>query len=581
MKKSPNLRFLFTSKGESFNNTEWNIYPRPQLKRDSFLSLNGVWDFHISTKIDIPEIYDEKINVPFAPQSLLSGICKDIPDEFYLFYKRTFTLEKDFNKGRIILNFGAVDQYATIYINGNEVGKHTGGYEPFSFDITEFIREENTIVVVCKDNLNSQLLPYGKQSTKRGGMWYTPVSGIWQTVWLESVPETYIKSLKIDTDDKIATVTVEGINDGVLTIIDMNDELDFPIRKGRAEIKIENVKVWSPETPNIYEFTVSSGEDTVKSYLAFRKIETKLINGIPRICLNGKPYFFHGLLDQGYFSDGIFTPASPEEYKNDILSMKKLGFNTLRKHIKVEPQIFYYYCDIFGMAVFQDMVNNSDYNFFRDTALPTALLKKFPDKLLHRKKSERCAFVDGMTATVKTLYNHPSILYWTIFNEGWGQFNSQQMYELLKKLDSGRIIDSTSGWFKSGQSDVESLHVYFKPIRIKKAEKPIILSEFGGYSYKVKDHSFNPEKTYGYRFFNEQKSFMDALEKLYYNEIIPAIDKGLCGAVYTQVSDVEDETNGLLTYDRKLLKVDGDKMMAIAKKIEEYFDSLPLDKKGD
>jgi len=227
------------------------------------------------------------------------------------------------------------------------------------------------------------------------------------------------------------------------------------------------------------------------------------------------------------------------------------------------------------------MVNNSDYSFLRDTALPTVFSKKFPDKLLHRKKSERRAFVDGMTSTVKTLYNHPSILYWTIFNEGWGQFESGLMYEYLKRLDTSRIIDSTSGWFKAGESDVESLHVYFKTVKVKKANKPIILSEFGGYSYKIENHSFNPDNTYGYRFFKEQGLFMSALEDLYKKEIIPAIDKGLCGAIYTQVSDVEDETNGLLTYDRKVLKVDGEKMAAIAEEIKANFDALPLDKSNE
>lgn len=565
--KTKELVTLLTEKGENFDLENWNVYPRPQFKRDSFLCLNGEWEFAISESENFPESLTEKIILPFCPQSVLSGVNRLIEDKFYLFYKRTFTLPKGFKKGRVLLNFGAVDQICFVFINGEKVGYHEGGYDPFSFDITEFLQNENTIAVVCKDNLDQKRLPYGKQKHKRGGMWYTPVSGIWQTVWLESVPEEYIKSIKIDCDDKSATVLVSGAESGTLTLKTADGDKQFEIKDSKAEIKLENPLLWSPESPNIYNFTVESGEDKVESYLAFRKIESKVIDGIPRLCLNGKPYFFHGLLDQGYFPDGIFTPADPQEFKNDILSMKKCGFNMLRKHIKVEPQLFYYYCDIYGMAVFQDFINNGSYSFLRDTALPTVAMKRFPDKILHTNKASRKAFCDGAISTVNTLYNHPSIVYWTVFNEGWGQFDSANMYDFARELDSSRIIDTTSGWFRSRKSDVESLHVYFKPVKIKKSEKPIVLSEFGGYSFKPEGHVMNPHDTYGYRFFKEQSDFMNALEALYNKEIIPLIEKGLCAAVYTQVSDVEDETNGLLSYDRKVLKVESKKMLDLAKKI--------------
>ncbi len=554
---------LYTEKGENFDINAWNIYPRPQMKRDSFICLNGKWDFTLSETYEIPKTFDKEITVPFAPQSALSGIFKNIPDNLYLIYKREFTLPDGFNKGRVLLHFGAIDQIATVFINGTQLETHVGGYEPFCFDITDYLQGTNTVTVIAKDNLDGFVLPYGKQKHKRGGMWYTPVSGIWATVWLESVPKKYIKSIKIDADDKKANIFVNGITDGTLTI----NGKKFEIKNGKTQVKIENPLLWSPETPNIYNFTMETAEDKVESYLAFRKIESKVVDGVARLCLNGKPYFFHGLLDQGYFPDGIFTPASPEEFKNDILSMKELGFNMLRKHIKVEPELFYYYCDIYGMAVFQDFVNNGKYSFFRDTALPTVGMKKFPDKLLHTKKESRKAFKEGATTCVNTLYNHPSIVYWTVFNEGWGQFDSANMYDFTKQLDSSRIIDTTSGWFKSKKSDVESEHVYFKPVKIKKSNKPIVLSEFGGYSYKPENHVANPHNTYGYRFFKNQPDFMNALYNLYKNEIIPLIKDGLCAAVYTQVSDVEDETNGLLSYDRKVLKVDKDKMLEIAEKI--------------
>ena len=288
------------------------------------------------------------------------------------------------------------------------------------------------------------------------------------------------------------------------------------------------------------------------------------MGGIPRLCLNGRPYFLHALLDQGYWSDGIYTPATPDGYEKDILAMKELGFNTLRKHIKVEPEQFYYDCDRLGMLVMQDMVNNGHYSFFRDTALPTVGLKRLNDKHLHRSETTRKAFFDGMKATVSQLRNHPCIVYWTIFNEGWGQFDSQTAYERLKALDSTRFIDTASGWFKGADSDVDSEHIYFKPVKLKYSEKPMVLSEFGGYSYKPEGHVANPVNTYGYRFFKEQADFEAALVKLYEDEISPAVEKGLCGAVYTQVSDVEDETNGLLSYDRRVCKVGSEPMRKIA-----------------
>ena len=569
MKKDNKLITLYTENGENFNIDNWDIYPRPQMKRDSFFSLNGEWNFCTNKTGEIPTEFTEKIIVPFCPQSVLSGINRLISDSDYLIYKKEFSLPKDFNKGRVLLHFGAVDQKATVYLNDVKIGESEDGYTPFCFDITENLKPNNTIVVIAKDDLDNHVLPYGKQKHKRGGMWYTPVSGIWQTVWLESVPKEYIRDITIRCDDKSAHIEVGSIKTGVLTLETPDGNRDFEIKDGQVEIIIDSPLLWTPETPNIYNFTVKSGEDLVSSYLAFRKIESKVVNGIPRLCLNGKPYFFHGLLDQGYYPDGIFTPAAPEEYKNDILRMKELGFNMLRKHIKIEPQIFYYYCDIYGMAVFQDFVNNGDYSFIRDTALPTIGMKKLPDKFLHKNKATRKAFKTCAESTIKTLYNHPSIVYWTIFNEGWGQFDSANMYDYFKSLDPCRIFDTASGWFRSPKSDVTSEHVYFKKVKFKKSNKPFVLSEFGGYSYKPVGHVANTNNTYGYRFFKTQSEFMDAIENLYNTEIITLIEKGLCATVYTQVSDVEDETNGLLSYDRKILKVDKERMQKIAQKIKE------------
>ena len=484
-------------------------------------------------------------------------------------YFKTFTLPEDFNKGRVILHFGGVDACANIIVNGDRVGFHQGGYEAFSFDITDHLQSENQLTVEVWDNLRTHTLPYGKQRADRGGMWYTPVSGIWQTVWLESVPKTYVRALRIDTDGDIATITAEGVTEGTITVITPEGELSFPLVNGKATVRIPSPRYWCPEDPYLYEFTLEAGEDTISSYFALRTLEIKTVGGIPRLCLNGKPYFLHALLDQGYWSDGIYTPATPGSYEKDILAMKELGFNTLRKHIKVEPEQFYYDCDRLGMLVMQDMVNNGHYSFLRDTALPTVGLKKLKDKNLHRDKATRSAFFEGMEATVSQLRNHPCIVYWTIFNEGWGQFDSLAAFERLKEMDSTRFIDTASGWFKGADSQVDSEHVYFKPVKLTYSERPMVLSEFGGYSYKPEGHVANPVNTYGYRFFKEQADFEAALIKLYEEEIIPAVGKGLCGAVYTQVSDVEDETNGLLSYDRRVCKISPDPMNSIAERLRD------------
>ena len=553
---------LYTPEGESLTVSTWDVYPRPQLVRDSFFSLNGIWDFTVG------DGNWETITVPFPPESLLSGIHRHMGKRPHLVYKKTFTLPEGFMRDRVILHFGAVDQIAVVTLNGTVLGEHRGGYAPFSFDITDCLQDTNTLVVEVTDNLSDKILPYGKQCEKRGGMWYTPVSGIWQTVWIESVPSDYVRALRIDTGADYAVFRAAGVTRGTVTVTTPHGEISVPMRDCIARVDLPSPRMWSPEDPYLYEFTLATESDTVRSYFAIRTLDICKINGISRLCLNGKPYFFHGVLDQGYFSDGIFTPASPKCYDNDILAMKNLGFNMLRKHIKIEPEYFYYACDRLGMIVFQDIVNNGDYSFFRDTALPTVGLKKLPDRHLHRDPATRQAFIRGMEETVAQLRNHPSVCCWTIFNEGWGQFDSENMYHRLKKFDPTRFIDTASGWFHGATSDVDSQHVYFKPVKLKPSDKPIFLSEFGGYVYRVEGHVFNPDKTYGYRIFDDRQKFEGALVKLYETEVIPQIGLGLCAAVYTQLSDVEDETNGLLTYDRKVCKVDAARMRAMAAKLK-------------
>jgi len=562
------LNDLYTQQGENLGDTPWQEYPRPQLKRDSYVNLNDLWEFTVNQSADLPQAYDRQILVPFCPESLLSGIGAHFAEGSSLWYRQKFTLPEGFNRGRVLLHIGAADQALICYVNQKQMGAHFGGYEAMTFDITDVIQEENEIVFRCSDDLHSTLLPYGKQCLKRGGMWYTPVSGIWQTVWLESVPEQYIESLDIQVTLDTATITVTPALSGKILLADK----EYPLTDGKAVITPGNPHLWSPEDPYLYDFAVETAEDRVESYFALRTIETKTINGIPRLCLNGKPYFFHGLLDQGYWSDGIYTPASPACFQEDILKMKELGFNTLRKHIKVEPELFYYACDRLGMVVFQDMVNNGDYNFFRDTALPTLGIQKWNDKKMHREENTRKAFLRGMESTVQQLKNHPCILYWTIFNEGWGQFDGSAAYKKLKELDGSRIIDTTSGWFRGAKTDVDSRHIYFTPwSALKPSDKPLVLSEFGGYAYAVEGHLFNPEKAYGYKTCKSAEHFQTALAELYVTKVLPAIGRGLCAAIITQVSDVEDEINGMLTYDRRVNKADPEAMQQISQALQDAF----------
>jgi len=559
---------LYTTQGEFLDSQPWQAYPRPQLRRSNWVNLNGGWDFAVAEGDALPERYDRTIRVPFAPESLLSGIHETMPEGKWLCYRRSVTVPDGRKTGRLLLHIGAADQETEVYWNGTLAGCHIGGYDPFCFDVTELVGRENPLVIRVRDHLSRKVLPYGKQRHDRGGMWYTPVSGIWQTVWLERVPEEYVRSLTIRTGENWAEITAAGVKHGTVTVFVPEGIAAAELVDGAACIELEQPRLWSPEDPYLYHFKLTAGEDEVESYFALRTLTIETVDGKPRLCLNGKPYFFHGLLDQGYWSDGLFTPAAPECYEWDVRTMKDLGFNTLRKHIKIEPEQFYYDCDRLGMIVFQDMVNNGAYSFIRDTALPTIGLKRMSDRFINRDQETRETFLRSMERTVEQLGNHPCICYWTIFNEGWGQFESTKAYRRLKELDDSRFIDSASGWFAGGESDVVSEHVYFKPFKFHKTDKPLVLSEFGGYVFAPEGHVFNPNKTYGYRNFAGLKEYQAAVAELYEKEIVPVVSEGLCGAIYTQVSDIEDEVNGLVSYDRKVVKLEAAVMRSIAKKLK-------------
>ena len=568
MKKQDVFYDLLTPQGEQMPAQPWQSYPRPRLRREGWLNLNGYWDFAVCDAPEQPAEYDRQILVPFAPETLLSGLKLQDLEGKYLFYRTTFTLPEEAAGKRILLHFGAVDQYAAVWVNGRLVGEHEGGYQHFTFDITGALSGENTLVVRALDRMSSHRLPYGKQRRDRGGMWYTPTTGIWQTVWLEWVPEQYVRTLHARPGEGYVDIYSDPDIRGSLTIYDGVCSLEVYITNGHIRIPMVRPRYWSPEDPFLYRMVLDTGEDRVESYFALRQLSVREVDGVPRLCLNGKPYFFHGILDQGYWSDGGLTPADPSCYEWDITTMKSLGFNMLRKHIKVEPDEFYYACDRLGMIVFQDMVNNGTYHYFRDTVLPTVNVgKKRSDARLQKDPQVKELFLRSMEQTVEQLRHHPCICCWTIYNEGWGQIDATDAYRQLKELDASRFIDTASGWYSSVESDLVSEHIYFRPFRAEKTDKPLFLSEFGGYSFPVQGHCFHPAKAYGYRSYSDAEQYTQGLVELFERDVIANIPKGLCASVYTQVSDVEDEINGLVTFDRRVVKVQADVMRSLAERM--------------
>ncbi|MBR0507464.1 MAG: glycoside hydrolase family 2 [Clostridia bacterium] len=483
-----------------------------------------------------------------------------------MWYRCTFPAPVHNENERVILHFGAIDQFAEIQLNGSLVGRHAGGYLPFSFDITALLIGENELIVNAVDTLD-HAYPWGKQKHRNSGMWYTPFSGIWQTVWLETVPETYVTRLAVTPALDSVTIEIETNNafPGASVLIETPTEpIRFDCSEPITKVRIPDPFLWTPEHPYLYPFTVRCGADVVHSYFALRTVTIDEIDGIARLLLNGKPYFIHGLLDQGYWPDGLCLPPDDAGYERDILAAKANGFNTLRKHIRVEPLPFYEACDRLGMLVIQDFVNNGEYRFFRDTLLPTLGIKRMSDRFRNRDRRTRSIFMNTAKETIRHLSSAPCVIGWTIFNEGWGQFCADEVYRTVKPLDPTRFFDATSGWFRQKESDVRSEHVYFRRFRPKKGKRPLLLSEFGGYAFTE-----TTGKKYGYRFFTDGRKYRDAVESLYRKQILPAVGKGLCGAIYTQLSDVEQEKNGILSYDRKTVKTDPERMKAIAKALQD------------
>lgn len=560
---------MLTEFGEKIDkNCPLAEYPRPQFVRNSYINLNGCWKCEFSKSSELPSNFKTDITVPFSPETPISGVGRVLEPTEYLHYEKHFDIPSDFNKGRVFIHFGAVDQISDVYLNGVHIGSHSGGYTPFSFEITDNIKEgENRLNVTVRDFSDTKQYSRGKQKFNRGGIWYSPQSGIWQTVWLESTPKEYLHSVKITPDFDNEQVRFEFEADAEV-LVSVYDGDMLIAETAEKVVRIPNFKPWSPESPFLYNVVFSCGKDRVRSYFGMRKFSVgKDEKGMPRLFLNNKPYFHNGLLDQGYYPDGFLTPPSNEAMEYDVKTVKKMGFNMLRKHIKIEPLLWYHYCDVNGILVWQDMVNGGGKYGLEVSVLPFIGVNLDDTNYKTFKRtdaSQRESYYKELREMLDALYNCPCIAVWVPFNEGWGQFDSAKAYKFIKEFDKTRVVDSTSGWHDRGVTDVISKHIYFTPIKVKAGAKPYVLSEFGGFSHRVNGHTFN-NKMFGYKIYNSPESLAKAYKKTFERVIIPQISKGLSATVYTQLTDVEDELNGLLTYDRKVVKIPVD----ILKKINE------------
>lgn len=553
-------------------------YPRPQLRRGSYLNLNGRWDHAFRVSGEEPTDWDGPIVVPFSPESLLSGVGRQLQPGEYLHYRRAFDLPGDFLSGRVLLHFGAVDQRCEVRLNGIEVVRHDGGYLPFSCDVTDSVRPgSNVIHVVVTDPSDTGHGARGKQALQPGGIWYTAQSGIWQTVWLEAVPPQYVNALELEPDLRGFAITVAATSPSPVHVRVLQDAeviTDASGTTGSAlRIEIPQPRLWSPEDPFLYDLVISTGEDEVHSYVALRTFGIGPDDsGVPRLLLNGRPYFHAGVLDQGYWSDGLYTAPSDEALVYDIQTMKDLGFNMLRKHIKVEPLRWYYHCDRLGMLVWQDMVNGGG-NYGRLVVQAPAVtplrLRDTHQRLFARTDATaREQWLTETRQTIDLLRNSPCVAVWVPFNEGWGQFDATTVAEHVEELDPSRAVDHASGWHDQGGGDFRSLHIYFRAFRVPRRRdgRVLALTEYGGYSLRLADHSAT-DREFGYRRYRHAVALTAAFQKLHTDQIIPAVPKGLAATVYTQISDVEDETNGLLTYDRRVLKLPAGDVRAVVERL--------------
>ena len=590
---------LLTSWGETLDPSHpLPDYPRPQLTRTDWVNLNGPWKYAITDfAASDPEAvadprrplgWDGIITVPFSPETALSGVGRELRPDEILWYRRTIELTPPGDSRRVLLHFGAVDQTCRVAVDGVEVGGHTGGYLPFTLDITDALSDdrEHELVVAVRDVTDTSWLSRGKQSSAPGGIWYTPQSGIWQTVWLEVVPQVAVDALVLvpDLDSSSVAVTVRSDQapsdarahvtisaEGALIA-----EAEVPVGAPMSISLPGSVRAWSPEDPFLYDIEVTLGADRVGSYVGMRSFGVgRDSRGDARLLLNGEPYLPVGLLDQGYWPDGGYTAPSDEALRFDIELAKDLGFTMLRKHIKVEPLRWYHHCDRLGMLVWQDMPSGgTTYNPLVISA-PAVRAPHLADS--HRRLFGRTSPVGReqyereLSAMVDHLGSVTSVALWVPFNEGWGQFDAARIAQTVRAADPTRPVDHASGWHDQGAGDLRSLHIYFRPVRVPRRgrdERVLALTEYGGYSLVVPDHVWG-SRSFGYRRYRTRDELGAALVRLHDQEVLPAIAKGLAATVYTQLSDVEDEVNGLVTYDRRVVKVDADAVRAMTDRLRE------------
>lgn len=595
-------------------------YPRPNLVRDSYFNLNGKWECRINES-ETADFYDETIIVPFSPESMLSGVGKIVMPHQRLHYRKKFTLPEGFKKSRVLLHFGAVDQECSVFVNGIRVGGHKGGYLPFHFDITDSLRQgENELTLSVTDRTEQSPHARGKQKLQKKGkyasLFYTPQSGIWKTVWMESVEKAYIEDVRITPlyDDSSVRFEITVLNacktsgaetsggkasggetSGTvsLAVLDRGGEIgqaEITVRQEKEikkvisqEIKLDGFKPWTPDTPHLYDVIIRYGEDEVRSYFGMRKLSTgRDGKGILRFFLNNKPYFFNGILDQGYWPESLMTAPSDEALVYDIIKLKEMGYNTIRKHVKIEAERFYYHCDRLGMMVWQDMPNGGgEYNMVFVTHLPNAsdrFARGVSDRhygIFKRKDGEgRRQYYTDLKNMVSTLYNYPSIAVWVPFNEGWGQFDAAKATKEVREIDSGRLINEACGWFDQGGGDMYSIHNYRHKLKVKpQQDRVVALTEYGGYAYPVEEH-LSCKKEFGYQHYHSTEELTQNYKRLWEEEIYPNLQYGLCSAIYTQTSDIEEEINGVLTYDREIVKLDEDQVKEMNDKLYGMFDSL-------
>ncbi|MEE4116913.1 MAG: FN3 associated domain-containing protein [Marinilabiliaceae bacterium] len=545
---------LLTQWAEDINpELPWDKYPRPGMERAEWLNLNGLWDFAISNKDEEPQSWNSRILVPYPVESALSGIAQRVDETQQLWYRREIKIPSAWKNRNLIINFEASDWETTLYIDDRIVGTHRGGYDPFCFDISGFVATGKTheLKVAVWDPTDKGNQPRGKQVSEPHGIWYTPSSGIWQTVWIEPLGKTYIKSFRTDTDIDKGTLKLS------LEVYNLRDDISLSVnlmKDGKIiaggisdnpeeiSIDVKDFELWSPSSPVLYDLEINLclGEeilDKVKSYTGFRKVSLgDAGDGFTRILLNNRFVFQNGPLDQGFWPDGLYTPPTEEAMIYDLEMTRKMGFNMLRKHVKVENRRFYYWCDKMGLLVWQDMPSGDKY-----------IGGNMPD--IEKSESDADQFIAELSAMIDTKYNNPSIIVWVPFNEGWGQYNTAGITDFIKGYDSTRLVNSASGWTDRGCGDILDIHHYPDPrMPEPESERAIVLGEFGGLGLPVQDHTWE-QKNWGYRTMENTDDLLARYEE-YYSEVYKMVDRGLSAVVYTQTTDVETETNGLMTYDR-------------------------------